>query len=329
MRLYSDFQRYNMFRSPAWRTERVESMLANNQAGRATRRDDDFVRKWRIFTLRKRSGKHSDDELFVYDPGIYYAWQLIHSFADNPIPTLLVQARLLSRASFRTIAQKHNTTEDTIKWYEAMSFNVTDRLNSLDWIVGQVLTPAFGRHHGNLHSVYSYYDSTLKLLCYLGGPIVADSLITKLVPGQVVNSTDDVQTWLDEQWKAAARSASVHAILQQSMSSDAANEVLRLHARIIEIDNKADSTKSAMSSIERSILATVTQQPICHGVLGNEVYNDQPLGKYYNSEVEVSAMDAAQINRGELPEEREEVLAAKRDKILEDRKKWRKPPEGE
>lgn len=319
MKLYSDFQKYNMFRSPSWRSERVSAILSQATPGRATRRDDEFVRQYRTYLMREMSGKYSPDELFYFNPGIFYARQLIDSYSHDPLPSMLVQARLLANTPFKVIAQKHNTTEDAIRWYEAIEFNVTDRLRSVDWVVGQIITPAYVKYLGHINSARSYYDATLKLLSYIGGPSIVDALVLRVLPGQMVNSPDDAAGWLDGQWKVATRALSLHAILQSVMTDSAADNIMRLHAKIIDIDSRSDSARSTMSSIERSILATVSQQPICHGELGKEVAEHQPLGKIQETPLELTSGDAAKVNRGETDEHIEELLAVSREEIMRNR----------
>lgn len=155
MRNNSDYQRFNVFRTPDWRFRRVLSLIERYPtAGRCTFHDDEWVRKARNFVLRWRNSEEGlpRDALALEHPGLSYAYAINERTLDFPQPAMFMQARLLAGQSPVQIAEELSTIPDTVRWYEALFFNVADRLKHRDWITMHVLMPAIMRRFGQISS---------------------------------------------------------------------------------------------------------------------------------------------------------------------------------
>ena len=85
-----------------------------------------------------------------------------------------IEARILAEEPFDSIAKKTATTEEVIKTYEALFFNVLDRIDSSSWVTNCVI----GR---SVHAGLSERDFDLlwKLFGYWIGPAAIDVLMKK------------------------------------------------------------------------------------------------------------------------------------------------------
>lgn len=272
MKLYADFQRFNFFRRPDWRWERVLRMVDRHPTpGRASRRDDDFVRRARTFVLRWRSRNTEEEreELFWEEPGLYYAYELFERQTAQPEGALFLQARLLARQTFEQIAELLSTVPDTVRWYEALFFNVADRLQNRDWITKHVLLPALLRQTtltGQSNSPFMdsvaarpFLDGSLKLFAYFGGPHVADVMITGFQSGKPPASADGLAEWFDGHWSMTVRRRSTQAALQFEINKFNVTELLTVHARLIELDRSEQNREQQRTAAEKHIQAMIDQ----------------------------------------------------------------------
>lgn len=101
-----------------------------------------------------------------------------YSFYDNNSSTSHrweLEARLLARESYASISDKMSLSIETIDLYEKIFFNVSDRLDSVSWIVNSVV----GR---SIHVGLTERDFDLlwKMYGYFGGPIMLDMMIRRI-----------------------------------------------------------------------------------------------------------------------------------------------------
>jgi hypothetical protein len=145
------------YRPTHWRWERSRLLLAHGKATPGRKQDDEWIRK--ASQLRRALGKAKDD-LTVYtvlekagDMGL--AYQLL----DEEVPTpgtapksgsaLRVdnpgrhelEARILTGIPFSETPRAMHVTEVAIEAYEALFFNVSDRLASAAYIAHQAIGP--------------------------------------------------------------------------------------------------------------------------------------------------------------------------------------------
>jgi len=103
------------------------------------------VKGLRNFILRYRA---SDDQqarnvLFNEDPDLFWAFQLYERKLDNEdSKATLVEARILAGQSDEDIVDELSTVPEVAEWYEALFFNVRERLRNHDWVMNEVLYPA-------------------------------------------------------------------------------------------------------------------------------------------------------------------------------------------
>ncbi len=206
----------NSLRSPdAW-WRRAMGILEGSQPGTTCRMDGRLGRDWINQAIDFEDGlataKTHRERMDVADhnPGIWMAKFIYEQQAPNgQALRSAIEARILARQTDEQIAQCTGCTPAAIAAYEALFFNVRDRLANVDFITHCVIgAPAAGAKDEPLGRVW-------KLFGYRAGPQVLEAVLGGLSAGQVVESADDVSKYLDVvtaetvQQKAAVAAATI------------------------------------------------------------------------------------------------------------------------
>lgn len=306
--LASQFQQFNVFRRPSWRYDRVVSLQADGR--RCSRRDDQMIKIAKTFFDRWQRAAAQDREslLFEENPGLWYAVDIHTKSIDEPEPAMFIQARLLAGQSIAHIAHAMGTIPETIEWYEALFFHVTDRLHNRDWITKHVLLPSVFSHTGNLLGQRSrtggallseldsikrgaiaepFLDASLKFFAYFGGTHLIDVMINGFQAGKPLNSQDDMAAWFDENWSMCVRRRSCQAILRVEVNRYNVMELFAIHTRIMELDRAADTDDSKRTAHERHVKALMDQIPWTVGEDGRDILRGTKLGERDEGAVEL------------------------------------------
>lgn len=323
-RLHEEFQRFNVFRRPEWRFERVLKMCDRYPSpGRSTSRDDAFVKTARNFVLRWRARDEEERmELWEETPGLFYAYQIYERAEEHPEPSLFLQARLLARQDHQEIAECLSTMPDTVEWYEKLFFNVTDRLDNRDWVTKHVLLPAILRQHGvspvldndsdddsdenddidlpftSKPVAKPFLDASLKLFAYFGGKHLVDVMITGFQSGKPLNSQEDMAGWFDSHWKMAIRRRSHQASLNFEINKFNVMELFAIHTRLMEIEKSEESQDQQRSTVERHVKALIDEIPWAVGDDGRKMLEGSKLGLIDEGAAELRDGELLQIASG-------------------------------
>lgn len=316
VRTLVDFQRNNYYRSPQWRWDRVLEMARRGPTPfRCSRRDDAYIRAGHKFNraLGNREEESERRELFWDTPGLFYAWQIFDKHTEDATGGQIIQARLLARQSNEEIAKAMSTIPETIEWYEAMFFNVSDRLDNRDWITAQILLPAILRNQQVRVSDDSadpprfrdpviarpFLDGSLKMFAYFGGPYLVDLMITGFQQGKPLASPDGIAAWLDGHWATTIRRRSAQAALEFNVNNFNVTELFTIHTRIIEIDRSQESADSQQSNHERHVKAMLDEIPWAVGQKGADQFKGSLLGRLDDMHGELRDDEVLKITSGQ------------------------------
>jgi hypothetical protein len=326
VKLYSEYQKYNVFREPDWRFVRVLSLCDRHESpGRCTRRDDIYIKQMRNFLLRWRNRDNNDEreELLWENPGLYYAWKIYENREIQPATYNIIEARLLARQTPEEIAATFGTIKETIEWYEALFFNVSDKLDHRDWVTTQVLLPAVLRRHGQMpiesdiggvapnliayankdYSIcHPFLDSSMKLFAYFGGKYLVDSLITGFESGKPLNSQEDLAAWYDHHFSMAMRRRSLQAIQQFQCNRYNVMELFSTHTEIMKIEKSEDTASRDKTMIERHSKAMIDDIPWVVGADGETMLAGTKLGLYDAQAAELRDDELHAVATGHEPE---------------------------
>lgn len=273
------------FRQPDWRWRRVCALV--NYPGsprRCVRGDDDYVKTARAFLVRRkfRDAVDSPSIALLYDeyPDLAAAWHL-HERGSSTIGDVgaefQVRARLLAGQTDEAIAGLLGTSPAAICWYEALFFNIRDRLHARDWVMHRVIVPAViaqygqrayqGVEYGVAHPIY---DATLLLFGYYGGAVAVDVLTQFGFTHDSLPSTpEDVPGWLDRSWKVRLRSRSTVAAILSRFGGEQIMPLFGLHAQLMVAAQQHAGDRSAREQgIVEAMQAVVTTAPFSTGRVG-------------------------------------------------------------
>lgn len=251
----ADAERLNPTRSPRWRYERIRQLLDGRKRKRpSSRRDDEIIRHaYSFFYQWERATDLGDEEeiyetrlrLFPRFPGLYYAYQLF-SQPDCNEARIALEARLLARQDDEKIANSLDLIPETLPWYEAMFFNVRDRLDKPDYIVRTVLGPMIGIGLRNATE-----EMSCKYWCYFG-PEFADEIIT----GMEDDDMPSLEWWLE---KGKAMLVRRYSMSFPFFGIDRWNlpDVLKGFTEMVALHEKALAEAGAKTTMEENVTALV------------------------------------------------------------------------
>lgn len=291
---HAEFQKYNFFRSPEWRWERVLALVdrPGQEPGRCTAKDDDYVRRARKFLLGWKQGYPETRERLKYEePGLYYAYDFHQRLVDDPDAAMYIQARLLARQTPEQIGPIMGVLPDAVHWYSCLYFDVLDRLDQRDWITKQILVPAMMRAPVKIDEqtgVPGYRDSSvakphldgsLKLFAYFGGPYLVDILLGGMQPGKPLQSPEDLAAWCDGTIANTVRRRTMQAIHTVDINKYNVMELVTAYTRLVELARSEDAENVGSSTQEKHIKAMIDELPWALGSDGNAVYEGTIIGR--------------------------------------------------
>jgi hypothetical protein len=317
------FEMFNPFRRPEWRFERVLQMTSRMPSpGRCSPRDDEYVKIFRTFYLRYLSYDEEGRKNLAYEnPGLFWAFQIYDGRQVHSRKSTTVEARILAGATDDEIADELHTIPGVVKWYEAMFFNVRDRLQSSDWIVDHVLMPSYEasmtageddtaeaenpppqQHFERTPLSEPFYDATLKMFGYFGGPVVLDYVLAcGFRRGAVAQGLDDLSGWFDNHTFTRLRHRSGMASQSFEVNKYNVMELFQTHLRIVEIEKSGDAAESQQSAIFSNIASMLKNMPWGIGREGKKLVAGTPVEQYDESAAELRDTELMELSSGRKP----------------------------
>lgn len=243
-----EFQAFNPTRKPAWRAERVKTLLERKPTvGKPSRTwDDHWVVQWyrmskAIQEIKPNDRKKSDRKLYCQYPEAYYAY-LISNSGDKEMQAIL-QARILAGQTDREIAKELGTIPGAIDFYERVFFNVRDRLNSRSWIMRQVIGPVALRTGDATETLDPHRQGICwQLFGYFGGSEALDFLLfgmNHLLPPQ---NPGEAAEWTRQVAEAALQRKVAMASHVMEVTKYNVARVLELGLKLREISLMEESS---------------------------------------------------------------------------------------
>ena len=273
-----------MDRSVTWRSDRVLELLKREpRPGRCTSRDDYFVREFRSFMVKRRNIQSDQgfEELFDRNPGIWYAAELHDNL--NPRRRAIIQAMLLSGQDDLVIAKTYGGIPEAVQWYEALFFNVRDRLEANNWIQDSVIVPSYISQLDE-----SPENTMLKFFGYYGGPVLLDFMVSGFKKGlNLPTSPEDLDLYLDKHFFTGIRRQSAMHVNMFEVNKYNVMELFNTHCRLIEIEKSSESADEARNSMEKNILVMLEELPWAVGAKPHKDMNAR-LSVYEDAAAELT-----------------------------------------
>lgn len=311
---------FNPFRQPDWRHTRVMQMVDNKPAPlRSSRRDDQWVVGFKNFLMRYRSYNEPDREQLACElPDIHLA-KMIYDRKDSQRESRkaeLIEARILAGQSNDAIAHELCGRPQIIEWYEKIFFNVRERLHAHDWIVDQVLMPAYLKTHpldpapkqgkkrvepqpGWFDVSEPFFDCTVKFFAYFGGPFLLDHVITGFRRGAVATSRDAVTDWYDDHMPNRLRQLTTQLATTCRFNKIDALKLFEIHTNLIAIRTSAPGKAQTKDQMLQAMSVFLGGFKWAVGDEGREMAADTPVAAFDDSAVELRGDEMMLLSAGE------------------------------
>lgn len=297
LKTYADYQKYNFFRTPDWRWERVLKLVdrPGDVPGRCNKRDDATVRTAKTFLCKRKNGDQMMLEKLKFEnPGLFFAYEFHERAQEDPEAAMYIQARLLARQTPEQIGGVMGILPAAVQWYADLFFDVVPYLDQRDWITKQVIVPGLVRttgvklpetdipEHGFKDSTVArpFMDGTLKLFAYFGGPHLVDIMIGGLQAGKPLVGVDDADNWFDRTINTTLRRRTAQAAHMFEINKYNVMELFAVHSRLMEIARSEENQDQARSIMEKHIKATVDEIPWAVGGDGEKLYEGTIVGRF-------------------------------------------------
>lgn len=194
----AEFASVQYFRPPAWRNERARLLIGRKAARlRGVPEDPVVMAAYRFLKyesqLKKRDLNRQDlvRKLASRFPILACVYEYV-SEPKGSIPKAALEASILAGMSDADIGKRLGRPENVIRAYRELFYDITDRLDSIDYIAGFVLAPVFqaGLETLNVELMAKYFG-------YFGGPAVLQQMFYGMERNTTLASDGEVLGYLE------------------------------------------------------------------------------------------------------------------------------------
>lgn len=319
MNHYMDVVMADPFMRPYWRHERALAIANSSGSKRSTRIDDNYIKEYRVFLAKLKAHKDDHRELARKNVGLYHAHSIHNRMQTDPEVGLIIEARLLAGMKPAQIAMAFKTMPETIEWYERIFFNVSDFLSHTDWIVRNVLVPASDSFapqpvpNADTEAttrtvqpiVAPYFDMSLKLFSYFGGPMVSDIMISGFQQRRHVRKMEDLHDYFDEQFSFQLKRRGLQASTKFEITKYNVMELFALNSKLIEIQKSSMSKDDKHTAVEKNIHAMLNDFDWRVGTDGVKAFEGTTLGEFDKGKAELDAEEIMYLSANIKPDLKE------------------------
>lgn len=235
-------------RRPAdWRWQRIAQLI--ERGGRVSQaRDDVWIVRGRRFlsAVNRCQTEEAHVALACNSPEMYEPWALFED-TDDQDTRWAIEARLLAREDYDTIAQKTGYTPAQVEYYHQWFFDVHDRLASTDLITTVVFSKSI---HAGLSE--REYDCLWKMFGYHGGGHVLDMLINKFAPR---GSAEKIVAFFKDDFKSVLAMKGDLALRTMPINWQTQVELANLYLRMEEMERQEGQTGGDSEGIIANVKA--------------------------------------------------------------------------
>lgn len=289
--------KYDPLRPVDWRWQRALSLAEQEPfPGRCTAQDDEFIRGARAYKIRLNQGR--EDKARQQYPAIWLAHQFSLNTAQNKDnDRLLLESRLLAGQADDAVAERMGWHRQAVAWYEAIFFNVRDRLKAKDYILKQILWPAIPTFDKG--DDYGSREATLRGVGYFGGEAVLEhflDLFTRGVPSDL-KKEGGFKAWLDDQWETNLKRKCASASTTFPINDFTLGRLFEVNASLLAAQRAAGDTEASRGKYESNLKVVV--EAMAFNVKQDAEHNQQL--RDLTGHAELTAAEQLSLAAGELP----------------------------
>jgi hypothetical protein len=247
-------------RAPHWRWLRAIQIDAGGpRASRNTDGSGGFAWIRRALRLKRRHAMAANRPHLLFalargDRALFWAHSI---WAEEKAPTRwAIEAHILAGESDDEIAKKVGCEPDVITAYEAVFFNVREKLEQIEYISNVVMGEAVARG-----ITERQYDLLWKLFGYRGGPHVLDAMVGKFSALSKPQRPEEVSQFFQEAAINAMRHKAAVAALTVPINTHTQLPLLDAYVKYVEIERTTHSSQQAHVSIVQNIGAMLSALP--------------------------------------------------------------------
>lgn len=176
----SEYAQHRFFRAPAWRHERAMDILNAKATRAASKEEDSYVselyryhRQHRKLLTKLYTDREIGRRLMTAFPEVSIATEIFER-KENPAPRASLEANILAGQNDLQIAEYMGIPDELVTVFRKLYYDVADRLESIDYIAGFVIGPAFqagleSHNPGLLARYFGYFIGELCVPYFLYG----------------------------------------------------------------------------------------------------------------------------------------------------------------
>lgn len=285
-------------RPPDWRWEKARLAEENPPAAALLRREDDeYVRKARLFRVaHDRAGEDEVERLLLQNrwPDLLEAYKLRYS-SQLRMQRYELEARLLAGESPARIESRVHVPPPVAAWYEAVFFNVLDRLDRPGYVIHTIIGEAAQSPSARDH------DIIWKIVGYSAGGLVLDRLLDRRVVHGRPTSEGQVGPFIGDTVKGLTDTQMYVSSITTQVNSYTSERIALTYVELEKLRRSADGT-AAGDVMTANIGAAVRALGWAVGVRQTFVAADNPDRIVGRLSAEVAAADdaAAELRSSDL-----------------------------
>lgn len=298
---YDYRRKYDLTRSPAWRYDRIQRRIADGKPLHP-QRDDEYMHILRRYYQVKRklqtqidSPEDLKEELSARFTYVWNADNIFQQGSDHRNRYEL-EANILSRRGIKEIADRCQVDVDTVRFYEKMYFNVSDKLDARSYIAGTVLGPAF---MAGLNS--KSLELTAKYFAYFAGPHILDHVLDAFTSEiNMPHEPSEISQWLDRQFRSRIRTSAMIGITFMDPKDYNIRTLIEGFQSLLSLSNREQSQTGDDNVLNRAIQTFVNLAPV---PLGDDADRlpARPGPIYGGGAIEPRVREIEQVSRGNTP----------------------------
>lgn len=228
------------FRPPDWRWKRTNALIA---AGKSffRKKEDEAILMCRDFIRDLDKGNEDPWRKEL----VYQRWKSIYEayliWTQDGKHRAELEARLLCNIRFSEVAKHCSIDKETAQFYEALFFNVTDRLDQISWVSHYVIGE-------KLYTGFANNDHKLiwKIFAYAGGHHVFQSIF-EMFPGDFrPASKDEVDVFFDKQASSFMKRKALQNIMTlQTNDPYSKLQLSQIHLEFLKLEHEFNQGSSA------------------------------------------------------------------------------------
>jgi hypothetical protein len=252
--------RDNPLRAPSWRWLRAAQVDAGGlKPSKIMDGGEGYAWIRRALRLKRRHALATNrpDALYALaraDRSLFWAHTI---WAEDKSPTRwAIEAHILADETDEAIAKKVGCEPDVINAYEAVFFNVRERLVNTEYVANVVMGDAVARGLNERQ-----YDLLWKLFGYRGGPHVLDAMISKFSAIGRPQKPEEVSQFFQEATIHAMRHKAAIAAVTIPINTHTQLPLLDAYVKYVEIERTTENAEKAQAGIVQNIGAMLTALP--------------------------------------------------------------------